>query len=115
MDPDFSFNKTILKAELLKQGYSLVHTDEQKNNTIKVYPNPVVDISTLEINTVQANAKAVVVISNTQGQVVYKSELFATQNNLKDKINMSNLITGAYTITVFFNDGDKKTLKVVKL
>jgi hypothetical protein len=86
-----------------------------QSNNIKIYPNPVVDIATLEINTIQANSKLLVVITNMQGYIVYKNELASGQNNIKDKINMSNLSKGTYAVTVYFSDQEKQTIKVIRL
>ena len=85
------------------------------SNSLKIYPNPVVDIATLEINTAQANSKVFVNITNMQGSIVYKNELTPPQNSIKDKINMSTLSKGTYAVTVYFSDKEKQTIKVIKL
>jgi hypothetical protein len=50
-----------------------------------------------------------------QGYIVYKNELASGQNNIKDKINMSNLSKGTYAVTVYFSDQEKQTIKVMRL
>ena len=86
-----------------------------QSNSIKIYPNPVIDIATLEINTIDANSKFLVVISNIQGQSVYKNEYTTIQNYIKAKIDMFNLVKGIYTATIYFSNKEKQTLKFVKL
>ena len=82
---------------------------------MKIYPNPVIDVATLEINTAYTNSKILVVVSNIQGQVVYRSEFTSVQNYIREKINMSNLLSGIYTATVYFSDKEKQTIKLMKL
>jgi len=41
--------------------------------------------------------------------------LASGQNNIKDKINMSNLSKGTYAVTVYFSDQEKQTIKVMRL
>jgi hypothetical protein len=91
-----------------------LNLDVQSNN-ISIYPNPVMDITTLEINTTKANQKLLVVISNMQGSIVYKNEFASGQTNIRDKINLSNLSKGTYAVTVYFSIWEKQTLKLLKL
>jgi hypothetical protein len=85
-----------------------------RENNLKVYPNPVIDNTTLDITITRANSKLLIIITDMQGKIVYKNELVATQNNIKEKINMSNLPKGIYAVTVYFNEKEKQTLKVIK-
>jgi hypothetical protein len=91
-----------------------LNLDVQSNN-IKIYPNPLVDTATLEIYTTQANTKLLIVITNIQGRIAYKNELVLGQNNIKEKINISNLSKGTYAVTVYFGDQEKQTIKVMKM
>ncbi len=84
------------------------------NNTIKIYPNPVINTATLEINTGKPNLPLLVVITDIQGKMIYKKELVARQNTTMDTINMSNLIKGIYAVTVYFGNTDKQTIKILK-
>ena len=45
------------------------------SNSMKIYPNPVVDKATLEINLTQAKSKVMVVITNMLGNIVYQKNL----------------------------------------
>ena len=86
-----------------------------QSNVIKVYPNPVVDVTTLEINTTQVYSKLLLVVTDMKGQIVYKDEITPAQSNIKQKINMSNLPKGTYVITVYFNGVEKQSIKVLRL
>jgi ribosomal protein L14 len=91
-----------------------LNLDVQSNN-IKIYPNPVANTATLEINTTTTNSKLLVVITNMQGQIVYRNELASGQNNIQDIINISNLSKGTYALTVYFSDQEKQTIKVIRM
>ena len=86
-----------------------------QNNALKIYPNPVVDITTVEINMAQVNSKLGIVITNMQGKIVYREEITPGQNQILEKINMSTLAKGTYAITVYFDNNEKQTKKIIKL
>lgn len=83
-------------------------------NDIRVYPNPVEEIATLEIKTINLNAKILVFITDKQGKMVYSKELASTQREFIEKIDMHKLSKGAYFLTVYFHNGDRKTVKIIK-
>ncbi len=85
------------------------------SNAIKVYPNPVIDVTTLEINTTHPDEKLLVVIRDINGQVVFKEELNSGLSNIKHKINMSNMVKGTYLLTVYFSSQEQQTFKIIKL
>ena len=84
-------------------------------NNAKIFPNPVADIATLEINTKNLNSKPVVVITDMLGANVFRKNLTSVQQNFTEKINMRNLVKGTYVVTVYFENGEKKSIKVTKL
>jgi len=84
-------------------------------NDAKIYPNPVVDIATLEIKTANLNIRPSIIITDANGKNVFRRELTSGQQNLSEKIDMRNLVKGGYFVTVYYNNGEKKTLKVIKL
>ena len=86
-----------------------------KSNTMNVYPNPVTDVTTLEINTTQPDPNVLVVITNMNGQIVYKSAITSGQTDIKQTLNLSNLMKGAYAVTVYFSNQDKQSIKILKL
>ena len=83
-------------------------------NRVKVYPNPVYDVATLEITTQKSNTPVMVVITDMQGKIVYQNRLYTTQSITTSKINMSNLIKGIYAVTVYFSEKEKQTIKVFR-
>ena len=67
-----------------------------QSNNINLYPNPVTDMATLEINAAQSNSKLLAVITSMLGKIVYTENFISSgQNNIKEIINMSNLAKGS--------------------
>jgi hypothetical protein len=87
----------------------------RETNVVKVYPNPVHDIATVDISTEKSNTNLMVVITDISGKVVYKKNFVSVITSVKNEINMSNLIKGTYLVTVFFDGMEKQSVKVVKL
>jgi hypothetical protein len=83
-------------------------------NAIRVYPNPVVDITTLEINRTTNATAMLVIITDMQGKNVYTKQLSAGAYSVKEPVNMSNIAKGVYLVTVHFSSQEKQTLKIVK-
>ena len=81
-----------------------------QSNVIKAYPNPVVDVTTLEINTSQVYSKLLLVVTDMKGHIVYKNEITPAQSSIKETINIGNLAKGTYAITVYFNGVRKNNL-----
>jgi hypothetical protein len=88
---------------------------EEVNNTISVYPNPVQDITTADINTGRVNTNVLVTVTDISGKTIYKKQVVSTTENVKEQINMSNLSQGLYIVTIFFDNVMRKSIKVVKL
>ena len=84
-------------------------------NAVKVYPNPVQDIATVDISTEKPNTNLMIIITDMSGKVVYKKDFVSETINVKNEVNMSNLTKGIYIITVFFDGVEKQSVKVVKL
>jgi hypothetical protein len=87
----------------------------QVNDTISVYPNPVHDITTADINTGRINTNVLITVTDISGKTIYKKQMLSTTENIKEQINMSNLTNGTYIITIFFDNVLRKSIKVVKL
>jgi hypothetical protein len=85
-------------------------------NKIKLYPNPIVDFTTLEINSTNTinTSPLLIVVTDMQGKTVYKKQLSAGSYTVKEKLIMSNLAKGTYLITVYFSSSDKQTIKAIK-
>jgi len=86
-----------------------------KTTTVKVYPNPVHDITTVEINTDHPNTNIALTIADIYGHIVYRDEFVCQINETKRRVNMSNLIKGTYVISLFFDGIEQQSVKVLRL
>ncbi len=85
------------------------------NNTLKIYPNPVIDYTTLEINNTTNNSTVLIRITDIQGRIVYTKKLTMIGYNAKERLDMSHFAKGNYFVTVNFDAQNKQTLKAVKV
>ena len=76
----------------------------QKTNNIKVYPNPVTNVLTIE--TMDKSEIKNITISDMSGKLIYSNKL---ENN---SVDVSFLKQGVYTIT--FDKDKAKTFKIIK-
>ncbi len=83
-------------------------------NSIKIYPNPVTDFATLEINKDNSGKKMLIVITDVNGKIVYQKQIAPTAIVSKETINFSNFARGTYFVSVDFAAGDKQTVKAIK-
>ena len=81
---------------------------------MKVYPNPVQEITTVEVSTGKSNTSLLIMITDMSGRIVYKRELVSSGNDIKEQINMGNFAKGTYVITVFFDGTQERSVKVIK-
>ena len=86
-----------------------------QSNDLKVYPNPVIASTTLEINRIQTNPGMGIVITDARGQTIYKKESVSTQNHILEQLDLSNLAKGIYFITTYFSNNQKQTVKISKM
>jgi hypothetical protein len=84
-------------------------------NSVKIYPNPVKDIATVEINSANLNAQLTLVILDFAGKTVYKKKLNAAGNYAVVKINMSDFAMASYTALLLFDNGSKLIFPIIKL
>jgi hypothetical protein len=84
-------------------------------NSVKLYPNPVVDFATLNLASTTMNATSLLTVTDMLGKIVYQKKLTATGYNLTEKIDMSNFARGTYTIVIYFDSQNKQAFKVLKL
>ncbi len=85
------------------------------SNSINVYPNPVKNVTTLDVSTPKAGANLQIVITDMRGKTVYTKSQVSGTLGTSLKINMANLSKGIYNVTVYFDKKEQQTLKVVKL
>jgi major membrane immunogen (membrane-anchored lipoprotein) len=83
-------------------------------NSIKIYPNPIVDKATVEITSENINAQLTLIISDFAGKILYKKQVNASDYKATEKINMSTFSKGSYAVTVFFDEKDKQVLTIIK-
>ncbi len=99
---DINVDNTVGLKELINKDYNL-----------KIHPNPVNEIVNIELKTTNSaliNSITNIQISNTLGQLVYQSTI---PNQQGFQINVSNLKSGIYFVTVFVNNSNK-TFKLIK-
>ena len=87
----------------------------RESEIIKVYPNPVSDIATIEINAGKVNAYLVIFITDMSGKTVFRKDMVTISALTKEQINMQTFVKGTYMITILIDGKDKKSFKVVKL
>lgn len=83
-------------------------------NTIKIYPNPITDFTTLEINKDNSNQKLMITITDLNGRVVYQKQVAPWGVVTKETLDFSKFSKGAYLVTVAFNGNEKITVKAIK-
>ncbi|MEO6142080.1 MAG: T9SS type A sorting domain-containing protein [Ginsengibacter sp.] len=86
-----------------------------ESNSFKVYPNPVVDIATVDVNTKEQNTDITMVVEDINGRTIIRKNFKSTQFNVKEKINLSNMGKGVYLVTIYYNKTDRQTMQIVKL
>jgi hypothetical protein len=118
VDGTYQFELTVTdnKGATGKDTVSIIAKQEvaPSQNSINVYPNPVIDFTTLEINTTNNKSGLLIVVTDLQGRVVYTKQIPAGRYSIKERINMSSFAKSMYLITVHFSSQDKKTLKALK-
>ncbi len=87
----------------------------RESNDIKVYPNPVSNEATIEINTGKSNTSLVVLMTDMLGKTVYRKETVSSLSVIKMQIDMSNLTKGTYVISVFIDGMNKQVIKVLRM
>lgn len=108
-------SKTKATKEAPKEIAALQEEDLQKfspEDVISYYPNPVKEELYLKWELVPDKTVSSIYLYALNGQVL------KTYNNL-DKTNTLNIPffnypTGAYLVVLFYNDGEQKTIKIVK-
>jgi K+-transporting ATPase c subunit len=112
----FELTVTDNKGATGKDTVSVTATEAiaPSQNSIILYPNPVVDITTLDIKNTNSNGTVLIQVTDMQGKTVYKKQLSAGSYATKEKINMSSFSKGVYLVTVYFTSQDKQTIRAMK-
>jgi hypothetical protein len=108
-------NAGAVGRDTIKVTVALARTAQNNNIGLSVYPNPVRTITTLEFNTQHEDTQIDIQMTNFSGKSVYRKQFVASSTNVKEQIDMSNLIKGVYIISVYFDGGERQSMKVVKL
>lgn len=108
-------NKGGIGKDTVNITVALARYAPSKVKVVNIYPNPVHDIATLEVNTGSPNTNIGIVISDMSGRTVYKEEFVSSSTTTSKQINMSNLIKGTYIVTVYFDGSIAQSVKVQRL
>ena len=83
-------------------------------NKITAYPNPVVDITTLQINTGHVYANLLITVEDVNGNVIMQRQVSPSSTTITQQINLSNRAKGLYVITVYYGKNELQSIKVMK-
>lgn len=92
---------------LLGSGANEVASLENTVDELRVYPNPVLDVLTIDSN-YKLDAKCTISVYNVQGQLVLKGRV------INKRINVSSLESGVYFLEVLNDQGFSSTFKLIK-
>ena len=81
-------------------------TEEFVTNTIKLYPNPVINLVTISSTEIMTKIEVV----NMLGQLVFSDKI----NEIETNVDMSRYASGTYLIRVSAGNDKVKTFKVIK-
>lgn len=96
---------------------TLTSVHEQHSNagpSIALYPNPVKDVLTMEINASQLNDASSYAIYNVLGNVVLNKNLGVVTGKIIEKIDISSLPSGLYIMEVTSTNGASTHSQVIK-
>ena len=101
--------------DTVKVTIALGRTAQDNLTGLKVYPNPVHNMTNVELNTQADNSRITIKISDISGNIVYQKEFVSTTTNVKKQIDMSSMGKGTYVVTVLVDGVVKESVKVVKM
>ncbi len=118
---NYQFELTVTDnlGQVAKDTMAVVVTEPRLStiavNNVKVFPNPVIDVATLQITTLQLYPKLLITISDVYGNIVYNNEIKPSATNITRQLNLSNLSKGTYVIVVNYGNNQKQSLKILRL
>ena len=84
-------------------------------NNVNIFPNPVQDVMNLQITSSYQTGKVKMLLFDNKGILVMQ-KVFNVQLNVQvEKIAVSRLSAGMYTIKLVFDDNSKITKQIIKL
>jgi CTP:phosphocholine cytidylyltransferase-like protein len=102
-----SADSTVVDINLSTLTTQVTEQRFDNNSLFSIYPNPFADKININKNN-QSKLKSISV-SNSQGQLIFKSEIFD-----KNELDLSNLNSGLYFVTINNTDGESNTIKILK-
>jgi len=102
-----STNNSVIDVDLSTLTTSIKEQWFDNNDLFSIYPNPFTDKIYFNQNN-QSKLKSVSV-SNLQGQLLFKSEIFDT-----NELDLSELNSGLYFVTINNTNGKSNTIKIIK-
>ncbi len=109
-------NKAALSKPSTSSAISVLALRYSPNTTneLKVYPNPVRNVATLQIKTIIPDTKATISVLNATGIKVKYKEMTVQGGNVNLPLDMSGLSDGIFIISLRLADGTILNNKVVK-
>lgn len=110
-----SCNKANYKTKEVKEVTALQDEDLEKfipEDVISYYPNPVKEELYLKWELVEGKVVSSIYLYALNGQVLKTYEKLDKTNNLN--IPFLNYPKGTYLVILVYNDGEQKTIKIVK-
>jgi major membrane immunogen (membrane-anchored lipoprotein) len=108
-------NEGATGRDTVKVTIALDRTAQESNTALKVYPNPVRTVASVEFITQDENTNINIRVTNVMGTAVYQKQFVTSSKNVTEQIDMSNLTKGIYTISVYFDGMERQSIKVIKL
>ena len=108
-------NKGALGKDTLNVTVALGRLAPEVVNSVTVYPNPVHDFTTADINTGRPNTDILIIVTDMSGKILYKKQTISSTDLVEEQINMSNFSKGTYVVTFFCDNVLRKSIKVLKL
>lgn len=92
----------------------VVAIEESKllNSKLTTYPNPVIDELALEWVDNPEKLPSKVQLNSFDGRVLY--QLVLKEKQREQTIDFSNYSSGVYVLTVYYTNGKKETIKIIK-
>lgn len=91
-----------------------VNNIEYSPGELVFYPNPTDDLLIFHGSFSSNTGKVTLAMYNNLGQMIMKKELAVTENTITENIDMKDLKTGLYFVSVVFENGQKINRKIVK-
>ncbi len=77
----------------------------EKNNGIRIYPNPLKETFHLEMRN-KISGEISIVLSDTFGKILYEKHIIKNSSSIKKEFDVSNFQSGMYFITINTNAGN---------